>query len=144
MLLLTALVLALTAAQADMPAPVAVVPTAVQALPGSPLAPGRRIYVVRGAERDDLADLVTDELKAWGRWPVVDHQDEADLFATVGGKGSNQKGTVTLTITRTLAGPTLWQSTDSGRRWLGTSGFVRALAVIIERLKEASDRWPQN
>ena len=120
-------------------------PTAPSPMP-SPLAPGRHVYVVRGAPRDDLADALTRELKAWGRWSVVERQEDAELFATIGGKGSNQTGTVTITITREIGGPTLWQSEDTGHRWYrnGKSAFLRAFETLIERLKEAANSWPQS
>jgi hypothetical protein len=114
---------------------------AAQAPPAERLGRSRTIYVARGAERDDLADLVKTALSNFGRWTVVETPEQADLVARVGGKGSNRKGTVWLTIADNRDGRTLWHSEDTGRAW-HQSGFVRALNVIIERLEETSLRWP--
>lgn len=130
MLLLTARVvvlgcLATAALAAQAPAP-----------PLERLGRSRTIYVVHAAGRDDLADLVTAAIKDWGRWTLVSTPEQADLLATVGGTGSNLKGTVRLTLTSGVDGATVWHSEDTGRQLMGRSGFVRALNVLIERLQE--------
>lgn len=107
----------------------------------SPLAPGRRIYV-NPADAATVADEPTAALRKWGRRSVVERQGDADLMATIALEGSPKKGTVTVTITKSSGGPTLWQGEDSGRKRGKASGYSRALAVIVEQLKEASNRWP--
>ena len=109
----------------------------------SPLAAGARLYV-QPCDRTGVCEEVTAALKDWGRWIIVETPRDATLFATVKLTGSGAKGTMRLTITETPEGPTLWQGYDEGRKnpYRKGDAFTRTLAVIMEQLRTASERWP--
>lgn len=121
-----------------------VVATLAQASPQAPasaLAPGARIYVQPSDRAAVRAEVVT-ALKDWGRWTVVEQPADATLFATLKLTGSGSKGTMRLTVTETPDGPTLWQGYDEGRKRGKNDAYTRTLAVIMEQLRGASERWP--
>jgi hypothetical protein len=116
--------------------------------PTSLLALGKRVYVVPVPGKDFNEDMAA-ELRAWGRWNVVESQSDADIIVRMdlGGSGGWGRGSMVVTIQPADGGPTLWKSKkQSGTRTVFhgyASPYRRALEGIMIQMKDASANWPR-
>jgi hypothetical protein len=102
------------------------------------LAPGRRVYV-RPVPEKDIHEVVANLLREWGRWPVVDKSEDADIVVRLVLSGSAGLGLagIVATIEDASVGTEIWKSNkQTGTRNM-FHGYPRRTTA---RLKASSIR----
>ena len=113
------------------------------------LAPGRRVYV-RPVPEKDIHEVVGNLLSEWGRWPLVDKAEDADIMIRLVLSGSAGWGlaSIVATIEDSSTGNEMWKSKkQTGKRTIFhgyASPYNRAAEGVLEQMKKASATWPKS
>lgn len=106
------------------------------------LAPGHRVYV-KPAFENRTHEVMKALLRNWGRWTVVNKQEDADIMVRLDGSGSSLMGmaSIVATIEDVVTGAELWKSEEhTGLRTifhLYASPYKRAAVGVVEEMKKA-------
>jgi hypothetical protein len=106
------------------------------------LEPGHRVYVqpVVGSGKHEY---MKDFLRSWGRWEVVNKQEDAEIMVQLDFSGSDLMGMASIiaTIKAVATGAELWKSEKhTGLRTifhLYASPYKRASEGVVEEMKKA-------